>query len=81
VLWLNTQYLRKEFLNQLPPRSKFNPYPPCTRMQCSVGSHTYPTNAGTYNPCGLTRPVQDSISYNIPTVLGSNHVDRCQVGQ
>jgi len=45
-------YLHKEFINSLPPRSKFNLHPPRTR----------PVNADTRIPRRLTRPAQDSSS-------------------
>jgi len=57
VLWLNIQYLHKEFVNPLPSCSKFNPH-----AYSSAVSRTRPANAGTRNPRGLTRPAQDSNS-------------------
>ena len=58
-------YPHEEFLIPRPPRTcnKFNPHPPRTRTQSSVGSRTRPANAGTHNPRGLTRPAQDSSAY------------------
>ena len=46
---LSSQYLLKEFLN-----------PRLHRTHSSAGSRPRPANAGTCNPCGLTRPAQDS---------------------
>ena len=65
------KYPHKEFLIPHPPctrtkynplrsHSKFNPRPPRTLKHSSAGSWTRPANAGTRNPRGLTRPVQDS---------------------
>ena len=69
-------YPHEEFLIPRSPRtrSKFNLLPPhlaasLTRTQTSAGSHTHPANAGTCNPCGLTRLAQDSSAQLICTVL------------
>ena len=42
-------YLHKEFINPLPPCSKFNP----PRMQSSADSHTHPANMGTRTQANL----------------------------
>ena len=73
-------YQQEEFLIPRPPRSKFNPHPPRTLTQSNAGSRSRPANAGTRNPCGLTRPAQDSISHTVAQnwILHVTNIERKQ---
>jgi len=53
----------KNFSNRARPAPA--PSTTRTRTQSSAGSRTRPANAGTRNPHGLTRSVQDSRSYHL----------------
>jgi len=60
VLWLNTRLPGQRISHPTPAPAASST---STRMQSSAGSHTCPTNVGTCNPRGLTRPALDSSGY------------------